>query len=149
MTGDPSTPRAASDQWTQRAGFSVLFDVVVGPTADELWRTRIYHDETGEETELVGPVAAHWPRWLLDRLEPYGPADRGDRVPTGPETVLHEVAIEIVDVRILSRTPETGRIERVRLEADLRIDGLAELERRLGAAVLERALSDVRQRIDG
>jgi hypothetical protein len=148
MTEDSSTPRAGPGRWTQRAGFSVLFDVAVGPT-NELWRTRIYHDESGQETELIGKIAARWPRWMLDRLESSGQAAPGERVATGPTSVAHEVAVEIVDLRILSRTPEPDHIERVRIQADLRISGLAELERRLGAAVLERALSDVRQRIDG
>ena len=47
MTED-ATQRGEPDPiWTQRAGFSVLFDCMATPIAQEVWRTRIYHDETG------------------------------------------------------------------------------------------------------
>lgn len=135
MTGDSSTPRGRPGRWTQRAGFSVLFDVTVGPTADEIWRTRIYHDESGQEVELAGSADERWPRWILDRLAASG-RERG------PSTVVHELTVEIVDARILSHTSGPDETERVRVEADLHIGGLAALERRLGAAVLERTLAD-------
>ena len=111
MTED-ATQRGEPDPiWTQRAGFSVLFDCMATPTAQEVWRTRIYHDETGEETVLAGANALRWPRWIMARLVPHRKPD-GESAgwpSTADPTTVHEVAVEIVEVRLLDRRTEGPR----------------------------------------
>ena len=143
MTED-ATQRGESDPtWTQRAGFSVLFDRMVAPGAQDVWRTRIYHDETGQETVLAGVDALRWPRWVLARLTPHRKpdgADAGWPSPSDPAATVHEVAVEIVEVRLLDRTSEAADIDGARLVVDVRVRGLAALEQRLGTAVIEGGL---------
>ena len=139
MTED-ATQRGEPDPiWTQRAGFSVLFDCMATPTAQEVWRTRIYHDETGEETVLAGADALRWPRWIMARLVPHRMPD-GESAgwpSTADPTTVHEVAVEIVEVRLLDRRTEGADVDRARVVVDVRVRGLAALEQRLGTAVTE------------
>ena len=53
-----------------------------------------------------------------------------------PKTV-HEVAVEIVEVRLLDRRTEGADVDRARVVVDVRVRGLAALEQRLGTAVTE------------
>jgi hypothetical protein len=45
---------ATHGQWEQRAGFSVFFDVQPGEPGEPRRRTRLYHEETGDETTFPG-----------------------------------------------------------------------------------------------
>ena len=59
------------DQWQQRAGFSVFFDVQSpgpGGPGEVRRRTRLYHEETGEEVVFPGWGVTDWMKWMLDRL---------------------------------------------------------------------------------
>lgn len=139
MTED-ATQRGEPDPiWTQRAGFSVLFDCMATPTAQEVWRTRIYHDETGEETVLAGADALRWPRWIMARLAPHRMPDGGYAgwPSTADPAAVHELAVEIVEVRLLDRRAEGGDVDRARVVVDVRVRGLAALEQRLGTVVME------------
>jgi hypothetical protein len=142
MTEDATQQDGPGPVWTQRAGFSVLFDLAPGPTAQEVWRTRIYHDETGQEAVLAGADALRWPRWVLARLADDREADAEDAgwPSSDANAAVQEVAVEIVEVRLLDRTAEAADIERARVVVDVRVRGLAALEQRLGTAVIEGGL---------
>jgi Tfp pilus assembly protein FimV len=124
MSRQEAAPEDPPPAWRQRGGFSVLFEA----GADgEAWQTRIYHEETGQEVVVAGLGEIRWPPWILDRL--------GVR-----ERPVHEVAVEVAEVRLVDRTPRGDDTEVVRVEAELLVSGLAALERGLGAAVLRRAV---------
>lgn len=132
-TGDPSG-------WQQRGGFSVFFDVAVDE-GDESWRTRIYHEESGQEAVVAGVDTAAWSRWILGRVEAGGQPDIDTRVLAGHSTRrVHQVVVEIVDVRLTGREDDGPGVETVHIEAELRIRGLASVERGLGAAVVDLGL---------
>ncbi len=135
--GQPSAPSdAVPGRWQQRAGFSVFFDAqTTGPSGSgELRRrTRLYHEETGNEATLRGWEPADWVRWMLDRL---GSA----RPPSGPAGApASVVSVEIVDVRLAgdaaAREGDDTVADTAAVELRLRVTGLAELRRTLGAKV--------------
>ena len=141
MADDATQREEPGPTWTQRAGFSVLFDLAAGPAAQEVWRTRIYHDETGQEAVLAGADALRWPRWVLARLAAGREADAEDAGWLASDAAaVQEVAVEIVEVRLLDRTAEAADTERARVVVDVRVRGLAALEQRLGTAVIEGGL---------
>lgn len=133
--GDRSVAGGPAD-WQQRGGFSIFFDAAVDDAGDaasgETWRTRVYHEETGQEIVLAGLGETEWPGWILGRLG--GPA-RPDR-----SGVVHQVTVEVVDVRLVHRTSSGDDTEVVRVEAGLLLRGTAALERGVGAAVLDRCI---------
>lgn len=140
MTEDTTQRDEPGPSWTQRAGFSVLFDLAAAPAAQEVWRTRIYHDETGQEAVLAGADALRWPRWILARLAAGRTPDGEDTGWPSASDTAQEVSVEIVEVRLLDRTAEAADIERARVVVDVRVRGLAALEQRLGTAVIEGGL---------
>jgi hypothetical protein len=125
----PTGPDAADDRWTQRGAFSIFFDVAAGADTGEMWRTRIYHEETGEEQVITGRATEAWSGWILARL---GAAEPGGRDPI-------PVRIEVVAVDLLDRDVAAGA-DIVRIMSTLRVHGLSELERVLGTALVERGL---------
>jgi hypothetical protein len=139
MTEDATQRDGPGLIWIQRAGFSVLFDNAAGPAAQEVWRTRVYHDETGQEAILADADALRWPRWVLARLADGRQAD-GDGKRRGSAAEVEELTVEIVEVRLLDRRAEAADTERARVVVDVRIRGLTPLEQRLGTAVVEEGL---------
>ena len=122
---------AVPDRWQQRAGFSVFFDTQPrGP--DELrWRTRLYHEETGDETTFPGSGPTDWVRWMLGRLGSAQP-------PSEPvEAPAPAVSMEIIDARLVGDPMPSVGDDSVRVELQLRVTGMAELHRALGARVVE------------
>ena len=143
MAEDATQREEPGPTWTQRAGFSVLFDLAADPAAQEVWRTRIYHDETGQEAVLAGVDTLRWPRWILARLAADRKSDGDDAAwpsASDPAAAIQEVAVEIVEVRLHDRRTEAADIERARVVVDVRVRGLAALEQRLGTAVIEGGL---------
>jgi len=130
MTEDATQRGEPDPVWTQRAGFSVLFDRAATPTAQEAWRARIYHDETGEETVLAGADALRWPRWIMDRLAPHRMPDGeyAGSPSTADPAAVHEVTVEIVEVRLIDRRTEGADVDSARVVVDVRVRGLAALE---------------------
>ena len=133
--GQPSGPAGEQvpGRWQQRAGFSVFFDV--GPTGPggpgELRRrTRLYHEETGDETTLRGWGPADWVRWILDRLRSARPPSE----PAGAAASL--VSIEIIEVRLAGDPAPGASDDTVAVQLQLRVTGMAELNRTLGAGVV-------------
>jgi hypothetical protein len=135
-------PEPEARRWQQQAGFSVFFDTAPpGPNEETGWRTRLYHEETGDETTfgvealdtIIGSSpSAGWTRWILDRLRtaaaPAGPVD------PSPSTVSM-VSMQIIDARLVDDRPVTGGSD-VWVELHLRVKGMADLNKALGAEVV-------------
>lgn len=106
--GQPSGPSdVVPGRWQQRAGFSVFFDALpTGPggSGQLRRRTRLYHEETGNETTLRGWEPTHWVRWMLDRLGSAQPPSE----PAGAAASL--VSMEIVDVRLVGYPEPHGEV---------------------------------------
>lgn len=123
----PGSPGgAAPDRWQQQAGFSVFFDVQPGGPQG---RTRLYHEETGDEMAFPGCEPADWVTWMLDRLGPAQPE------PGAVGASASVVTIEIIDARLTAGTVPGGGGDSVGIELQLRVSGMAELRRALGARV--------------
>lgn len=117
-------------RWQQRAGFSVFFDTQpagpAGPGAVDR-RTRLYHEETGDETAFGGWEPAGWVRWMLERLTSAQPASG----PAGAAASLPST--QIVDVRLTGDAIIGAGDEAMTVELDLHVTGTAELRRRTGS----------------
>ena len=148
--GQPSGPfDVVPGRWQQRAGFSVFFDAQPpgpGGPGERCRRTRLYHEETGNETTFRGWEPADWVRWILDRLGSAQPPS----APAGATASL--VSMEIVDVRLVG-DPEPrrevvqdrgrpqgasprGGDDTMAVELQLRVTGMAELRQTLRAKVV-------------
>lgn len=113
-----------ADRWHQHAGFSVFFDTRPGLPGEVRWRTRLYHEESADEITLSGNDPAWWVRWMLDRL--------GSAQPLS-EPVDALMSMEIIDVRLVGAPSGPGD---AKVELQLRVTGLDELHRALGARVV-------------
>ncbi|MGH3773800.1 MAG: hypothetical protein ACRDRW_20820 [Pseudonocardiaceae bacterium] len=105
MHDEPATPGArgdspgrvgreggsASGRWRQHAAFSVFVDSLADDAGRPVWRTRLYHEETGEETTVPGSAPLDWVRWIADRMGLV--ADPSDVGGARTETVLVEIKI--------------------------------------------------------
>ena len=121
---------ALPDRWQQRAGFSVFFDVQPAGPGEVRRRTRLYHEETGDETTFPGWAPADWVGWMLSRLGSARPPSE----PAGPTASL--VSMEIIDVRLAGHPAPGAGDDSVAVELQLRVTGMAELHRMLGAKVV-------------
>ncbi len=108
---DGGQPSAGADvvpgRWQQRAGFSVFFDAqATGPggSGELRGRTRLYHEETGNEATLRGWEPADWVRWILDRLGSAQPPSAS----AGAAASL--VSMEIIDVRLAGDLEPRGEV---------------------------------------
>jgi hypothetical protein len=127
--GQPSGP-SSPGQWEQRAGFSVFFDVQPSGPGELLQRTRLYHEETGDETTFSGWEPRDWVRWMLDRLRSAQPPSE----PAGEPASV--VSMEIIDVRLVGDQAPGPDDDSVAVELQLRVSGMAELHRTLAARVV-------------
>ncbi|MGH8897969.1 MAG: hypothetical protein ACRDZ4_13350 [Egibacteraceae bacterium] len=149
----PTDASGHRSRWEQRAGFTVFFDVCTEEGPRALWQTRLYHDETDEETSLEGIEPTGWAAWILDRVRASGETataspqsalgpERGepDATPASPSAC--RLTVEIVDVRVVRKTPSATAAagEEVRVAIGLKVLGLTRLERMLGAAVIDAIL---------
>jgi hypothetical protein len=114
------------DRWQQCSGFSIFFDIHPGGAGR---RARLYHEETGDETTFAGAEPTEWVGWILDRL---GPAQPLAEAAGATATV---VSLEIIDAKLTGNPVPGADDDSVRVELRLRVTGLAELHRMLGAKV--------------
>jgi hypothetical protein len=131
-SGQPSGPSddSAPGRWEQRAGFSVFFDVQPSGPGELLLRTRMYHEETGDEITFSGWEPTDWVRWMLDRLRSAQPPSE----PAGEPALL--VSMEIIDVRPVGDQAPGPQDDSLAVELRLRVSGRAELHRALAARVV-------------
>lgn len=125
--GQPSSPAGEQEpgRWQQRAGFSVFFDFQPGEPGQ---RTRLYHEETGDEITLPDCEPTDWVRWMLDRL--------GSAQPEATGTTAAVVMMEIIEARLTGDPAPGAGGDSVGVELQLRVTGIAELHRALGAKVV-------------
>jgi hypothetical protein len=132
--GQPSGPAGAlPDPWQQRAGFSVFFDVrSPGPErpGDLPRRTRLYREETGDDTMFPGWEPTDWVKWMLDRLGSAGPPSEL------PGAAASLVSMEIVEARLTGDPAPGAGDDVIAVELKLRVSGMAELNRTLAARVV-------------
>jgi hypothetical protein len=79
------------DRWQQRAGFSVFFDVESpgrDRPGDPRRRTRLYHEETGDESVFPGWGPTDWVSWMLARLA-------GEPTPGADDTITVELRLRV------------------------------------------------------
>ena len=138
----PSHGARANDEWSQRAGFSLWLDVGHDDHGNDTWRARIYHEETGEETVVGSAFVGELLTWMLPRVGVDTPpgrrrAEADDRPPL-PTAGL---SVDVAEIRIVGRRNDaaTDR-EHLRLEAELVVRGMTNLQTLLGAAMLRSAL---------
>jgi hypothetical protein len=120
---------AAPGRWQQQAGFSVFFDTQPAGPGDRRWRTRLYHEETGDQATFPGSGPTDWVRWMLGRLGSAQP-------PSEPGAPTSVVSMEIIDVRLVGKPSRSGGDDSVGVELRLQVTGMAELHRALGARVV-------------
>ncbi|MGH3867649.1 MAG: hypothetical protein ACRDQ4_16235 [Pseudonocardiaceae bacterium] len=82
---------SSSERWRQHAGFSVFFDSRTDDAGKPIWRIRLYHEETGDETTVRGGALLDWVRWIIDRVGPV--ADLPEVGGSGTGTVVIEIKI--------------------------------------------------------
>lgn len=140
MHDEPATPGARGEppgrpgreggssrgRWQQHAGFSVFFDSVAGDAGGPVWRARLYHEETGDETTMPGGVRSDWVQWIIDRAGPDLPEVGG--AGTGA------LSVEVLSARIVAGPAIDDNVENLQVEAELRVSGLSTLHQ---ATVIE------------
>jgi hypothetical protein len=117
------------DPWRQQAGFSVFFDARPGLPGQLRWRTRLYHEESADESTFLGNEPTAWVRWMLDRL--WSAQPRLQPV----DSPISLVSMEILDARLVEDPRGIGD-GCVTAELQLRVTGLDELHRALGARIV-------------
>jgi hypothetical protein len=126
-------PAAAAGEvpapWRQQAGFSVFFDTRPGLPGQLRWRTRLYHEESADESTFLGDEPARWVRWMLDRV---GSAQPRLQQVGSPVSL---VSMEIIDAQLVGGPKGIGD-DCVTVELQLRVTGLDALHRALGATVV-------------
>lgn len=116
------------DPWRQQAGFSVFFDTRPGLPGQLRWRTRLYHEESADESTFLGNEPTGWVRWMLHRLGSAQPRLQ----PVDSQVSL--VSMEIIDAQLIG-DPEGIGADCVTVELQLQVTGLDELHRALGAKI--------------
>lgn len=122
--------------WRQQAGFSLFFDYVTDESGEQQWQTRVYHDESGEESVLAGVKTPSWVNWILERagltLAPEAIAIQETDVSISPtsdtappaKSARYEAQIEILGVQITQAELSSDQPERALMaEIDFRISG--------------------------
>ena len=61
--------RQNGTQWRQHGGFSLFFDYALDEKGKQSWRTRVYHNESGAETEFSGIGPHPWVNWILQQAD--------------------------------------------------------------------------------
>lgn len=122
--------RDTPDRWHQVAGFSVFFDSRSGLPGELCSRTRLYHEESAEQTTVVGDEPTAWMAWILDRVRSARPLSEPLQ-----DAQVSLVSMEVVDVRMAGDADGVGG-DSARVELRLRVIGLDELHRAVGARVV-------------
>jgi hypothetical protein len=126
---------AESDAWQQRAAFSVFFEARTHPGASPQWRTRVYHEESGDEVTLGDVEQSRWVAWIGERMRGGQPADTGAGSTAAPLTV------RVTGVHPLDRGSTPAGDDELRLCAELTVSGLVGLAGALGAGLAEAIFS--------
>jgi hypothetical protein len=144
ITGETYLPEESGDSsnnslLTQQAGFSLFFDTVSNEQGVQVWQTRLYHEESGEESTFQGADQASWVNWILERvnLPPeiktghFEHEAAGERISLEPATVSpaspeirEAIHLEILETRISEQGPSAERPEKqLMAEVRFRVSG--------------------------
>jgi hypothetical protein len=120
----------------QAAGFSLFFDEVRDEEGNEVWQTRIYHEESGQEVVLPGIEPGPWTSWILSHALPEaGRGGQPGETPLGP-SFAHHLMVRIMGAQLAQGGGVEGRSEGLSVEVRLEVSGLPEIEQALGRAAL-------------
>jgi hypothetical protein len=103
-----------SSSWHQQAGFSLFFDHSDEAPEAEAWRTRVYHDETGEVTEFLTVDTTTWVNWILDQVKLPLP---GQSIATRKISEMDTIPIETPQAKQL-QAPTPDELSQPQTEAD-------------------------------
>lgn len=124
MEAEKDSQKASSPQRPkQDAVFMLFIDRPKDEHGEQAWQTRVYHDESGEETIFSGVETAPWVNWILERaglpvaVEPI-PTETKVAPPQVPATP-YDAGVEILDVRV-SEVPTPLGIQEKKLMAEVR-----------------------------
>ena len=140
-TGGPGAGPAAEGTGEiggqQAGGFSLFFDAVRDEEGNEVWQTRVYHEESGQEVVLPGIEPGPWATWILSHALPEV-GRRGappGETPLGP-SLVHHLIVRIIGARLAQGEGAEGHSEGLSVEVRLQVSGLPEIEQALGRAAL-------------
>jgi hypothetical protein len=121
----------------QAAGFSLFFDAIRDEEGNEVWQTRVYHEESGQEVILPGTEAGPWASWILSRAVPELSRREGSpgETPSRP-SLVHHLVVKIIGARLAQSEGAEGHSESFSVEVRLQVTGLSAIEQALGRAAL-------------
>ena len=122
-------------RWEQQAAFSVFVETAATPDGHRVRRrSRIYHEESGDETTLLGFDQDEITRWIVGHVG--ASADRSADVESYRPTGTLQVGVIVV--RVLERIArgDGGDDEEVRIELRLQVAGMSQLMGSLGEALV-------------
>jgi hypothetical protein len=125
----------------QAGGFSLFFDAVRDEQGKEVFQTRVYHEESGQEVVLPGIEPGPWALWILSHALP----EVGRRGALPGETpsrppLIHHLIVRIIGARLAQDEEAAGRSPSLSVEVRLQVSGLPEIEQALGRAALAAVL---------
>ena len=111
--------------WRQHAGFSLFFDYTMDESGQQIWQTRVYHEESGEETVVPGVKTADWVDLILAQAQlpaveetvHISPGTLAERTPAEEREAPAEpiwgynASLEILDVQVEATEPDPGSAE--------------------------------------
>jgi hypothetical protein len=131
----------APSQWEQRCGFSLFFESQQDASGGVAWRTRLYHDESGETLIVQGVTTSDWVRWIEARRA---------ETTTSPTVELRKHLIErpgpasltVQHVRVARQSPigANGALD-VLVEVAVRVSDGDQTRIEVGAEVIAAALA--------
>jgi hypothetical protein len=118
----------------QAAGFSLFFDAMRDEEGNDVWQTRVYHEESGQEVILPGTEAGPWASWILSRATPeIGPRGGSPEETPARPSLVHHLIVKIIGARLAQGEAAGGHFS---VEVRLQVSGLADIEQALGRAAL-------------
>jgi predicted flap endonuclease-1-like 5' DNA nuclease len=109
----------------QYAGFTVFFDRMTDEHGKQVWQTRVYHDESGEETSFPGVETSLWVNWMLKQANlatsarPNSTDTKGLAPPTPVtpyDATIGILAVQVSKVRPSSAVPESRLVAEVHFQ---------------------------------
>lgn len=99
----PSPTDTKPEGWRQVAGFSLFFDTIVHDSGEQEWQTRLYHEETYQDTLLASIETAVWADWIVTHAQlPKVESERDveETAVSTPATTLPDVKLHIDNVAV-------------------------------------------------
>lgn len=110
VTKMPAPLPRDSVQWHEQAAFHLTLDRTPDAQDATVWRTHVYHEETGEEQTQTGILQQDLIFWMRERA--------------GAPQAAHELAAAAPDLPGPAKTTQSAPIEASTAESRLRVDDL-------------------------